>query len=443
MSERVRFRARLLDLGTYEELTREMIRLEADRGGVALMAPKGIIRNILVEQVPTKAANIIKQELLVRGGDLVTPWAAADFAWDTVDVIVMGNLVTLRSTISKLYRQTVYHLPEFADALQDVLIKTTPGYLPVAREVRRQGVVVEETVDDLHGGRIPLGTAGRARGRPTLAPPYGRPDWAWAWGSRTYIMGILKISPPACPDARTAPPPADGPESRAAAVAEGRRLAAAGADLIEVAGDAAGADVVPVIRQLRQELPEVLVAITTWRAEVAAAALQAGAHLIRDTGAMRRDPEMRDVAAQYRAPIVVRHSQADATYRDLMSDIARFFWEVLDEGARAGVQAEQVLLDPGFGCGKKVRQDLELTRRLRELTSFGRPLLYAPSRQPSIGRVLGGEVTAAEQLFGTAAAIAAAIANGADIVRVHDVPEMKRCVQMADALVRGYTGAEE
>ena len=104
---------------------------------------------------------------------------------------------------------------------------------------------------------------------------------------------------------------------------------------------------------------------------------------------------------------------------------------------------EQIILDAGFGFGKSVHQDLDCTRRLREFARFGRPILHAPSRKRTIGRVLGFPNTVEERLFGTAASVAIGIANGADLVRVHDVLDMVRCVRMTDALVRGYVGPDE
>lgn len=426
MPDQPRFGARLLDLRTYDELSRAIIRLEADRGSVPLMAPKGIMRLIYLEQIPTRAANIIKQEILARGGDLVTPWMAADFASERVDAIVIGNLVTLRSTVAKLFRQTVYQLPQIAAAIQDVLVKTTPGYLPVARDVNRQGVVVEETLDDLHGGRIPLGPGHRARGKPTLVAPYGRPDWRWAWGARTYLVGVLDLP------AAGAAAGADAIELAAAgveaAVARGLELAAAGADVIEVAAAVAAASAVAeVIRRLRRELPAALMAVATGQAAVAAAALAAGANLIHGAPGLR--PELAAVAAQHQAPLSIRHHPSGHGHGDPMADMARWFDGALDLAARAGVRPEQVILDPGSG-GQSHHRDLICTRRLRELTSFGRPLLYTPPRPAGAP---GGVDPAAEDA-GAAAAIALAIANGADLVRVRNVPAMQRCLQMSDAL---------
>ena len=284
---------------------------------------------------------------------------------------------------------------------------------------------------------------------PTLCRPYGRPAWVWEWGRRTYVMGILNVTPDSFSK--------DGLDRDVeAAVARARQMAAEGADVIDVGGESSRARdhegvaaseeierVVPVIERLRHDVPGVLISVDTWKAAVAAAALDAGANLINDVGAMRQDPDMRDVAAGYGAPIVVMHGRPVSNDRDVVEDVKRFFAEVLEEAERAGVRADQVILDAGFSMNKSVYQDLACTRRLQELTGFGRPLLHAPSRKRTIGRVLGFPRTLPERIFGTAAAIAVGIANGADIVRVHDVLEMARCVRMADALVRGYAGPDE
>lgn len=439
------YRSRLLDLQTWEEFSREMRRIEVDKGGIPIMAAKGVYRSILVEQVPTKAANIIKQEILVRGGECATPWAAADFAWEHVDIVLFGNLTTFRSLIAKLYRQTVFDLREIADSIQQVLDHTTQGWLPVPRSVAKQGLI-EEAMEDLAGGRIFNAPGPRSKGLPTLTPI---PGHTWEFGRKTYVMGILNVTPDSFSD--------DGLDRNLEGAFErARAIADAGAEIIDVGGESSEARdhgpiavqeeidrVVPVIRRIRAELPHVIVSVDTWKARVAAAAVEAGAQIINDVGAMRRDPEMKRVAADSGLPIVAMHEQSTTEYKEIMSDIARFFYEVLDEAAVAGVKPEQVILDAGFGFGKSVHQDLLVTRRLRELTSFGRPLLHAPSRKRTIGRVLGFPSTVEERIFGTAATVTVGIANGADMVRVHDVLDMVRCVRMTDALVRGYSGPDE
>ncbi|HLN59913.1 MAG TPA: dihydropteroate synthase, partial [Symbiobacteriaceae bacterium] len=273
--------ARLLDLHSLEALQREMNRLQVDKGGIPIMAAKGVIRLVLVEQIPTAAANCIKQEILARGGDLITPWTASGFEAPYVDAVFVGNLTTLRSTISKLYRQSVYDMPQIADAVQRVLVHTTPGYLPVSPHVSRQGLVVEETLDDLAGGRIPLapGTS-RARGVPSLVAVDGH---TWRFGQMTYVMGIVNATPDSFSD--------DGLDRDAEAARQRiARVVAEGAHIVDIGGEStearehAGVDVqdeidrvVPLVRWTRQEYPEVLVSVDTWKARVAAAAVEAGA----------------------------------------------------------------------------------------------------------------------------------------------------------------------
>lgn len=436
------FHARLLDLPAMEDFAREMQRIEVDPGGIPVMAPKGITRSILVEQVSVKAANVIKQEILTRGGDCATPYFVADMVAGTCDIVLFGNIVSLRSFIAKCYRNPVFSLPAIADAVQQVLINTVPGYLAVARNPN-SAIRAEELEDDIFGGRIPAGA--RSRGVPTLVPmgPY-----QWEFGKKTHVMGIINATTDSFSD--------DGLDRNVDALVErARQMVRDGADIIDVGGESSERRdhnpidareeierVVPVIRRLAVELP-IPISVDTWKADVAAAALAAGAHLINDVGGMRRDPNMRDVVAQTGAPIAVMHSQESTEYTDIMSDIARFFDGVISEAVAAGIKEEQLILDAGFGFGKSVHQDLLVTRRLRELTSFGRPLLHACSRKRTIGRVLGFPNTVEERIFGTAATVSTGIINGADIIRVHDVLDMTRCARMTDALVRGYAGPDE
>lgn len=439
--------ARLLDLNSLDSLNREMKRIEVDKGGIPLMSSKGVQRLILIEQIPTAAANCVKQEILARGGDLATPWSAAGFDAPFVDVIVMGNLTTLRSLVSKLYRQTAFDMPAIADVIQRVLVQTTPGYLPVAPRPSRQGVVVEETLEDLMGGRIPLMPgSNRATGRPTLVEIPGR---TWRFGEMTSVMGIVNATPDSFSD--------DGLDrDQEAAWRRIEQVVAEGAQIVDIGGESSEARdhapidaqeeiarVIPLIERTAREHPQVIISVDTWKAVVAEAAVRAGAQIINDVGAMRRDPDMKRVAAETGLPIVMMHSQQSTSYKDLLSDVARFFYDAIDEAVKAGVREEQIILDAGFGFGKSVHQDLELTRRLRELTGFGRPILHAPSRKRTIGRVLGYPSTVEERRFGTAAAVSLGIANGADIIRVHDVLDMVCCAKMTDALVRGYAGPDE
>jgi dihydropteroate synthase len=197
------------------------------------------------------------------------------------------------------------------------------------------------------------------------------------------------------------------------------------------------ARVLPVLRVLRATLPdETILSIDTYKAEVAAAALEAGASMVNDVWAMRRDPEMASVVKRYGVPVVLMANMRGSQRYEIVSDVVRFLARSIDNALEAGIAWSHLLLDPGIGFGTTPEENLVLLRRLGELRALGRPLLLGTSRKSTIGRVLGG-LPASERVEGTAATVALGIAQGADIVRVHDVHEMMRVVKMSDAIVRG------
>jgi dihydropteroate synthase len=232
-----------------------------------------------------------------------------------------------------------------------------------------------------------------------------------------------------------------------AAVAQGRRFQEEGADILDVGGESTRPGfqsisvaeeierVVPVIRRLVREtsLP---ISIDTSKVEVAERAIkEAGAHMINDIWGFRQDGErMALLAAETGLPAVVMHNQRGRPFHDVIGDLLAGFRESLHIARQAGVPEEQLIIDPGFGFGWTEEQSLETVRRLSELRVLGRPILIGTSRKSTIGKVLGLPVE--ERLEGTAATVAIAIANGADIVRVHDVKAMVRVARMADAIVR-------
>jgi dihydropteroate synthase len=182
--------------------------------------------------------------------------------------------------------------------------------------------------------------------------------------------------------------------------------------------------------------------VDTYKSEVAREAIGAGATLINDISGLRFDPTMAKTVAAAGMPVVVMHIQGTPRdmqrqphYDDLMSEVCASLQASTVLATAAGLPREQVLLDPGFGFGKTPAQNLELVRRLRELTSYGQPILLGTSRKSTLGAVLGG-LPAEERLMGTAATVALGIANGADIVRVHDVQAMARVARVTDAIVR-------
>lgn len=266
-------------------------------------------------------------------------------------------------------------------------------------------------------------------------------------GRRTLIMGILNVTPDSFSDGgRWADP------ERAAARA--LEMLAEGADIVDVGGESTRPGhapvpaeeelrrVLPVIRALRSAAPDAIISVDTQKAGVAEAALGAGADMLNDVWGLQRDPEMVRVAARHRCPVVAMHNQEGTEYGDLIGDITAFFERSLELAEVAGLPADLIILDPGVGFGKTPLHNLEVIQRLGEFRRLNRPLLLGTSRKSTIGKVLGG-LPPEERLEGTAATVAIGIANGADIVRVHDVRAMKRVAQVADAIVRSGRGGFE
>jgi dihydropteroate synthase len=271
---------------------------------------------------------------------------------------------------------------------------------------------------------------------------------AFVWGARTYIMGVINVSPDSFSG--------DGLASIDDALAQARRFVEEGADILDVGGQStrpgankseAGFDeisedeearrTVPVIERIRRELPETAISIDTYKPAVARVALDAGAHALNDIEGFRRNPEMARIAAEAGVPAVVMHNQRGRAATDVIAAIDTGLRESIRIAEGAGLPREQLIVDPGFGFGWRPEHNIEMLRRLGELRALGLPILVGTSRKSTIGDVLGG-APVEDRVFGTAASVALAIANGADIVRVHDVAAMKQVALVADAIVRGW-----
>ena len=265
-------------------------------------------------------------------------------------------------------------------------------------------------------------------------------DRRFVWGQRTYVMGILNVTPDSFSDGGRYLDPA-------AAVEHALAMEEAGADFIDIGAESTrpGAAPVSAEEELRRLLPvlrrlaprlRVPISVDTYKAEVARAALEEGAALINDVGGLRRDPAMAAVAAAYQVPVVVMHARphGQADYRDFWGEILAFLREGIEHARAAGLPEEMVIVDPGFGFGKTVDQNLDLLRQLHRLRALGRPVLLGTSRKSTIGHVL--DLPVSERVEGTGATVVLAIPQGVDIVRVHDVAPIVRMVRMADAIAR-------
>jgi dihydropteroate synthase len=262
-------------------------------------------------------------------------------------------------------------------------------------------------------------------------------------------MGILNVTPDSFSGDGLLATSGGGAHGNhvARAVDQGRVMAEAGADILDVGGESTRpghepvaerdeADrVVPVIAALREALPDMPISVDTTKPSVAEAAIGAGADLVNDVWGVAADDTMVRVAAARGAPIVLMHNRAAARYTNLVSEVVDDLEAAIERALRAGIRREQIIVDPGVGFGKTAEHNLTILRELAALRILGRPILLGTSRKSTIGKVL--ELPEDDRLEGTLATTALGIAAGADIVRVHDVLANVRAARMADAIIRG------
>ena len=274
------------------------------------------------------------------------------------------------------------------------------------------------------------------------------------WGSRTFVMGILNVTPDSfsgdglliVPGVASGAGPAAHSDPVEAAVALGRRMAQEGADLLDIGGEStrpghetvADADeiarVVPVVRALRAALPAMSLSVDTTKVAVAAAALDAGADIVNDVWGVADDDDLLRLAAERGVPIVLMHNRAEARYTNLMAEIVADLERAIERALACGVGWDAIVVDPGFGFGKTAAHNLVLLRELAALQVLGRPILLGTSRKSTLGKVL--DLPADQRLEATLATTALGVAAGVDIVRVHDVQPNLRAARMADAVSR-------
>lgn len=281
----------------------------------------------------------------------------------------------------------------------------------------------------------------------------GRPDSSGIWktatrtldiSARPCIMGILNLTPDSFSDG-------DRFFSLESAVDRALEMEAEGADIIDIGGESTRpfAPLVDASEELKRVMPvleklsgrlKIPISIDTYKSAVAREVLQAGVEIVNDISGLTFDSAMAEVVAAAGAGVVLMHTrgtpadmQKETAYVSLVAEVIAFLERSVSIAVAAGISMEHIAIDPGIGFGKSVEGNLELLRRLREFAVFGRPILVGASRKTFIGKTLGREV--GERMFGTAATVSAAICNGASILRVHDVREMRDVADMAQAIV--------
>jgi len=267
----------------------------------------------------------------------------------------------------------------------------------------------------------------------------GKMEWdsfALDFGKKTYVMGILNVTPDSFSDGGLYNELDKG-------LAHAAEMVNDGADIIDIGGESTrpGHTPVPAEEEIRRILPfieemskriSVPISVDTYKAETAERALKAGAHIINDIWGAKKDPEIADVAARYEVPIILMHNRDNMDYESLMRDVLYDLYESINIAKKRGVRDSQIILDPGIGFAKTYEQNIEVMKNLDKISALGYPVLLGTSRKSMIGHALNLPVS--ERLEGTGATVCYGIMKGCDIVRVHDVKEISQMVKMMDIL---------
>lgn len=387
---------RLISLNNNEEIRREMQKINVDPAGIRIMEPKSRFFTMKVTGLSLRAALLIKQEMLSRGAEAALPRDAFSLAPERVDVILAGTKKHYLELSKKLKAQP-FGLPYLAAEINEIIANT---------EKKKKELVMGKY-------RLPL-------------------------GQRTLVMGIINVTPDSFSDGGQFNRP-DLAFSLAA------KMVADGADIIDVGGESTRpgyrpispeeelSRVLPVIEKIKSGL-DIPVSIDSTKAVVVREALRAGADMVNDILGLKGDEAMAGLVSSLHVPVCIMHNRKDAVYKDLMHDIIADLRDSLAIVDKAGIAPEQIIIDPGIGFAKNLEENLQLMDRLEELHTLGFPLLLGTSRKSLIGKTL--DLPLHERLEGTAATVTIGIMKGVQIIRVHDVKEMKRVAKMTDAIVR-------
>lgn len=387
-------------------IAREMREIGVCEEGVGIMVPKSRHFIFMVRELDPRGANILKQEMLAVGGDAAISYHAITDWTKTTDAHIIGTERQLGIALQKLRTQP-FGLKELSVEMEKGL-----GYL--AKPVM--------SILEVAGKELTV-------------------------GERTLLMGVLNLTPDSF---------SDGGKflDTDAAVKRARTMLAEGADIIDVGGESTrpGAEPVGVEEELDRVIPvikalanhEALISIDTRKPDVAAKAVDAGAGMINLVGGIR-DAAMTRTVAEKGVPVILSHMQGepatmqnDPSYRDIMDDIVDDLGGQIDLAVVSGIARERIIVDPGIGFGKTTQHNLEILRRLSELTILGAPILIGTSRKSFIGKITGAEVD--DRLEGSLASAVLAVAKGADIVRAHDVRETSRALAVADSILAAQQG---
>lgn len=388
-----------------KDLIEEFKKIGVDWGGIKIMRPKGSLKAVKISALPVFLANILKQQMLSLGGDAAISRGSITGQSKVTDCIILGTPSQLTSLNQKLKNQP-FGFSEIADK-------------------------ISETLENAGRKNYILSLAGKKK---------------LALGRRTLIMGVINVTPDSFSG--------DGLllHHGVSALSLAQDLVDNGADILDIGAESsrpgskrisAKAEmkrVMPVLKSLAKKI-SVPLSIDTTKSEVAHAALDSGVSIVNDISALRFDKKMLKIAARFKAGVILMHMQGvpfsmqkAPVYDDVVKEVFFFLDEAVKRVCDGGMDVDRIIVDPGIGFGKNLKHNIEILRRLSEFKSLGRPVLVGLSKKRFIGEIIKREVN--QRQWGTAAAVTLAIANGADIVRVHDVGEIKQVAAVSDAIIR-------
>lgn len=393
---------KIINIKNFFQAEAVLKKIGVDPYGIDAMLPKTMNINVLLDNLPCKTANIIKQEMLSVGGDAAVNRGSIACSIEATDVLIMGTIKQVTAFTKKIEKQPF-------------------GLNLIARNIR-------EHINNISQQSYILKTSRREI----------------LLGRKTQIMGILNVTPDSFSDGGLFYDPQK-------AIDHGLQMIDQGADIIDIGGESTrpGATsvsetdelkrVVPVISEIARQA-NVPISIDTSKAKIAAEAIAAGAEIVNDISA-GKDIKMMQTVKESRASFILMHmrgepqnmQKGDLTYRDLMGEITSFLKNKIEKAIRAGIEKEYLIVDPGIGFGKTFIDNYRIINNLGELKTLGLPMMIGASRKAFLAKITGGEPK--ERIEGTAAANVAAIMNGCHIIRVHDVAFMKKIAEVTDQII--------
>jgi dihydropteroate synthase len=390
---------RILYINSLQDAKRELIKINVSSQGVEVMAPKAIGLSIKITKVKVGAANILKQEMLSIGGDAAVARGVVNGKFEFSNMILLGNLDKIKKLVKKLNYQTIFGLPEIKQDLIKIIERLENPHSKVL---------------NCNGSKLEL--------------------------NETRIMGILNVTPDSF---------SDGNQYFDAdkAVERALEMMTQGTDIIDIGGESTrpGAikvnaeseleRIIPVIKKLRKK-SDIPISIDTTKAVVAKKALQAGASILNDISALQFDADMINVLQNFpEVPVLLMHMQGtpetmqvNPHYDDVIEEILSFFEERINFCEKNGIFRERIIIDPGIGFGKRQEDNLIILKKISEFKCLGVPIMLGASRKSFIGNIYDSDAT--ERLTGSLASTAFAFQNRIEIIRVHDVQEHKKFLEV-------------